>query len=383
MAQDAQIAQFQAALDSHPEFQQLARAFNAEVRAGYRRPNSQIRQLGQQMNQIVRQLGIQVPQGYFLNPSTGKIERENILARHPDLVMAIAAAGVGAAFMPGVGGGGGGAPETTAAVSGTTAAPAATGVAGGATGLSGGATSVAAGSSPSILGRIGGIAQDVAPILGGAARDRATGQQANDLYEISRGRLDLDQNAQDQRDAEFGANILRRDAEFGADFDRNERQFGANLGERQAEFATDTGFRNKDLELTAPDKRLSTGVRGSMVANQQPVTHTWGGPGSGMRGGGYKVSGGFANPNLISPDARALAEDITHQALLNQLKHDDHVDFNPVGYTPGTYTPPSAYTPPERKRITLPDPGRSSTVDRILGGGATLAPILGSILRRF
>lgn len=82
-----------------------------------------------------------------------------------------------------------------------------------------------------------------------------------------------------------------------------------------------TALERYKLKAAAPDLRRQAGVKASMVANSSPVqiSRT---PG---RGGHTTVSGGFANPNLINPDTRAMADDMTHQALLTQMGHDSDI----------------------------------------------------------
>lgn len=80
-----------------------------------------------------------------------------------------------------------------------------------------------------------------------------------------------------------------------------------------------------ETSLTEPGTRLKTSTNASMVANRTPVSHQWGGPGSGLRGETVKFSGGYANPNLISPDTKTLADDIVHQQLIEGLKHGSNI----------------------------------------------------------
>ena len=68
--------------------------------------------------------------------------------------------------------------------------------------------------------------------------------------------------------------------------------------------------------LEAPNKRLDTSVRASRIANAQPVSASWGGPGSGMRGGTVKFSGGKSQP--LDPRTKELANDVLLQELEQQ-----------------------------------------------------------------
>ncbi len=109
-------------------------------------------------------------------------------------------------------------------------------------------------------------------------------------------------------------------------------------------------MRQKQYELDAPATRLSTSRKASLLANFQPVKADWGGPGSGLAGKTVNFTGGFNNPDLYSPETKQLAQDIMHKQLLASLQGED----------------------------TLPPAGRSSTMDKILGGIGTGASILGA-----
>lgn len=109
--------------------------------------------------------------------------------------------------------------------------------------------------------------------------------------------------------------------------------------------------------LEAPGERVRQSSRASMVANYQPTSIRLGAPGFGMRGESPEFEGGFNNPDMYSKDTRALANQSVHQHLLASLRGDDNV--------------------PE-----LPEVGRSSTGDKILGGLGFGASILDAIRRR-
>jgi hypothetical protein len=169
--------------------------------------------------------------------------------------------------------------------------------------------------------------------------------------EIQRQRLQLDERALGQQDDQYGQTNTRSNEQFGFQQGQADRQFGANILQGNEQFGASHALKSKQFELDAPAQRLTTGVRGSMVANQSPVKADWGGPGSGLSGGKVNFTGGHANPNLINADARALGNDVTHQALLSQLKHDDKVPYNPTAYTPGAGYTGTPYTPTERSPI--------------------------------
>lgn len=84
----------------------------------------------------------------------------------------------------------------------------------------------------------------------------------------------------------------------------------------------------------APGNRLRTGVRASWTQNSTPVQANWGGPGSGKRGQTTKYTGGFANPNLISPEVRAMAGDVQNQMLDEQMRRDAPPPISQPGTAP-------------------------------------------------
>lgn len=106
------------------------------------------------------------------------------------------------------------------------------------------------------------------------------------------------------------------------------------------------------LGLEAPGTRLNQSIAASKTKNFTPVTSHWGGPGSGMRGDHTTFSGGYANPDMISPETKAQADDILHQNLTSQLQH---------GADLPTVTPAG-----------------KSKVGGVLGAGALGASILGA-----
>lgn len=101
-------------------------------------------------------------------------------------------------------------------------------------------------------------------------------------------------------------------------------------------------------EQAAPELRRRSAVNASMTANRQPVKM------SRDASGHRSVSGGFANPDLINPDTKALSEDMTHQAMLQQLQH-------------GADIPKMTPAP------------KSGFMDKLLGGGAMAASIFGAL----
>lgn len=110
---------------------------------------------------------------------------------------------------------------------------------------------------------------------------------------------------------------------------------------------------NAKFALEAPQQRMKNAAQANLMANVQPWKTNWAGPGSGMKpGGGYTgATGGYGDPNLMSPDLRALGQRILHEQIQAQLQGQDQ----------------------------LPDPGHSSAVDKILGYGAMGASVLGGM----
>lgn len=141
---------------------------------------------------------------------------------------------------------------------------------GAATPLLGGAIGSAMGMGGGILGKIGKGASALAPVLGKASGAQAQSRQQDVLNNEVRDRTALD--------------------------------------------------RFKVAE-SLPGERQKTGVKASMVANASPVSINRA-PG---RGGHTTVTGGYANPDLINGDTRAMSNDITHQMMLKQLQHGSDV----------------------------------------------------------
>lgn len=175
---------------------------------------------------------------------------------------------------------------------------------GGAASAAGGAAkSVGDTAKSSIMDTVGKYGKEIAPVLGGMSKERAAATQQNDLNSLSR-----DRNA---------------------------------LG-------------NYEAGLKAPGTRLRTSMGASEIANRQPVGVDWGGPGSGLAGKTVKFTGGYANPNLVSPDTKALAEDTMHQEMLSGM---------------GGQGGPPEITPAHQ----------DSLADNLIGYGSTAASILGAM----
>jgi hypothetical protein len=112
-------------------------------------------------------------------------------------------------------------------------------------------------------------------------------------------------------------------------------------------------LRLAQLGLEAPQQRLNTSVRASIAANAKPVQITTG-PSPFAHAPAGSTMPHFTNslgPQDISPDTRALAQQIIAQQLQEQMSPNHG----------------------------LPDVGNGSTAGNILGGAALGSSILGSL----
>lgn len=157
----------------------------------------------------------------------------------------------------------------------------------------------AAGSAGKI-GQIAGIAGKVAPMLGKMSAAQSAGKQRDAQNSIAE-----DRNAMDRYRMEQGART-------------NARQ---------------------------------QGVRASMVANASPVKFNVGPDGK------RSVSGGYANPSLINPDARSIGSNLSHQYAMDTMKPN-------MGVPQATALPQSGF------------------MDKLLGGGAIASSLLGAFSKR-
>lgn len=174
------------------------------------------------------------------------------------------------------------------------------------------------------------VANRVSPILGGMADKRAGARQAEAEDALRRDQL----TAQMQRDRENS--IINR-----AKLDLDQRQFSVD----------------------APGKRLSTGVQGSMVSKAHNIR-----PESGPAltlSSGRTINpihfAGMGADDLLTPDARQLGDETTHQMLLQAMAGDK---FDKL--------PDAEFTPP------TPAQG-GSALDDIIGGASAGAGILGAL----
>lgn len=115
--------------------------------------------------------------------------------------------------------------------------------------------------------------------------------------------------------------------------------------------------------LDAPGQRLSTATRASMTNNFTPTKIDWQGPGSGMKGILPRISGGgsAAMANL-DPRVRQLSSTVMDDSLAAQRRGGEtgeHMD-----------------------RFVDPNIGKSSLLDKIIGGTAMGGGILNAILKQ-
>lgn len=264
---------------------------------------------GGQRNQLQNELmahGLNLPSGMKIDEA-GNLNQKNTLGRNIAIgagIAGAAATGFGLAGMgplAGIGGGTLGAGEASTTLIGTGGLI--PGISTGA-GVVGAAAPVVAGAGgSSILNRISGAAGDLSPILGGAAASESAANTRESSYNLNEDQLNLDR------------------------------------------FKTDQAL---------PGQRLNTAVKASRVANITPAKFEWGGPGSVAAGQMPHYTGGDMNPDLINQDTKDLANNVSHQALLDQLN----------GVASPKATP---YKPP-------------TTTGKVIGAGATGASILSRIL---
>ena len=108
--------------------------------------------------------------------------------------------------------------------------------------------------------------------------------------------------------------------------------------------------------LDAPGARMRQAARSSMVASHTPTEFKMLKPGAGQRGEAPQFSGGFNNPNLYTDDTKKLANETIKNHLVASLSGEDRI--------------------PE-----LPPVGRSSRIDKILGGAGLVTGMLGAFAR--
>lgn len=120
---------------------------------------------------------------------------------------------------------------------------------------------------------------------------------------------------------------------------------------------------NRDkFAVDAPDKRLSTSTRASILSNFKPTSVEWGGPGSGERGELPKISGGLSDSIAnLDPQTKQLVQQILKDELASQMRG---------GETGGG----------QDRAVDLgADFGKSSTGDKVTGAASTVASLLSAV----
>jgi hypothetical protein len=178
-----------------------------------------------------------------------------------------------------------------------------------------------------ILGTAAKVGAAVAPVIGGAAKARGEAKRADELAQLSRDQLEL------QR-----ARLAEQQAQERA-------QLGQALALQRAQW-----------QAQRPTLELQNAVRAALLGSWEPYQPEW------TTVGGRPVlqfRGGF-NAGL-PPEARAFAQQIMKETMVNRLRDLPEVELPPVT------VPPIA-----------PSPGPSA-LDRLLGIGATSAGLLGAL----
>jgi hypothetical protein len=149
-------------------------------------------------------------------------------------------------------------------------------------------------------------------------------------------------------------------------------------GQRQA--ATSNALNNQSAEqsqhanidldrrrhaLAAPSARASQSVRGSILANAQPFSVS--GLPDRVASRIPQISGGLT-PEMFSGDTRALGEELTRTALLDQLKGDNFEPLQRTDFQSGVLASPQ-----------LQEYQKSGLLEKILGGLGLAGSVVGGI----
>jgi hypothetical protein len=104
--------------------------------------------------------------------------------------------------------------------------------------------------------------------------------------------------------------------------------------------------------LDAPGTRLSQSVKSSILKSASPTQINWAGPGSGLKGQIPSFTGGFSGAlSNMDPQAKALADEILHKNLTDQLAGKDS------------------------QTTFLDQFGHESPMDKIIGGASTASSV--------
>lgn len=113
----------------------------------------------------------------------------------------------------------------------------------------------------------------------------------------------------------------------------NSRSLASNERTRHADVDLDRRRHQQDqrrFALQAPGVRASQSVRGSILANAQPFSVS--GLPAHVAARVPQISGGLT-PAMFSGDTRALGQELTRKALMNQLSGDSIDEFSPLEST--------------------------------------------------
>lgn len=117
------------------------------------------------------------------------------------------------------------------------------------------------------------------------------------------------------------------------------------------------------LALDAPGIRMKNSIKAALSKNAVPSSVQWGGPGSGLRGEIPKFSGGRQS-------IYGAAKDPAVQSLMEQVLQDELMSQQQGGPSGGG----------RDSAITF-EPGQTSALDKVIGGGAFGSSILAAILK--
>lgn len=145
---------------------------------------------------------------------------------------------------------------------------------------------------------------------------------------------------------------------------------GATMQGLQGKSNEQMAHANLDLDrrqhaLNAPDTRMSQSVRGSILKNAQPFTLS--GLPDRIASRIPQMSGGLT-PAMFSDDTRALGEEMTRKALIDQLRGDEFAPMEKTDFTGGVLQAPQ-----------MENFQKSGLLEKILGGLGLGASLIGGI----
>lgn len=135
-----------------------------------------------------------------------------------------------------------------------------------------------------------------------------------------------------------------------------------DAGSREARDQRSQALDERKYALSAPSVRAGQSVRGSIMANAQPVTI------SGIPSDIHvpTISGGLS-PALFNANTRALGDEMTRKALVDQLKGDDFAPMEKTDFKSGILADPKmeAYQ-------------KAGLLEKILGGIGMVGSVAGA-----